>query len=138
MLDRKRLNAVLAVLAVVVLVGSCAVYAYTLVPKGDTAKVVINGKDFAWDDVFEQHQLINFTGNSVSYQGVKLSDLVNESGVASPESHQYKIAGSDGYTKTVSWANMEGGFLVRAESKAAFPGLTRSFWVKNVITIEAV
>ena len=138
MLERKRLNVILAILAVAILAGSCATYAYTLIPKGDAAKVVINGKDVTWDDVFAKHQLINFTGNSVSYEGVKLSDLINETGLIAPETHQYKISGSDGYTKTVTWENMEGGYFVMEDYKAAFPGLTRSFWVKNVITIEVI
>ena len=138
MTDSRKLNIALVAVATIILVASCATFAYTLVPKGDVQKVVVNGKDYSWDAVFTGFQSVNFTANGGNYTGVKLSDIVNDSGLTGQVAHQYTLTGSDGYSKTVTWNDMMGGYLVLDEKKAIFPGLTRSFWVKGVITIEVV
>jgi hypothetical protein len=137
-MEMKRLNMILGVLAVVTLVTSCVTFAYTLIPQGDTTKVIVNDTDYTRNDIFTYFGDVSFEANEDSYEGVRLSDVIIDTGLAKPGSHQYKIIASDGYQKDVTWEDMQNGFLVEDEFKTIFPGLTRSFWVRDVISIEVV
>jgi len=134
----KKVTIILWVIAAVVLLASAAFLIYALTPKGDEDKVVVCGKDYAWDDLYIKFDKKAFEASDVSYEGVLLSDIVTDSGQKDPASHDYKLTGSDGYSKTVTWTDMENGYLVKSEKKAVFPDLTKSFWVRDVITIEAI
>jgi hypothetical protein len=48
------------------------------------------------------------------------------------------VTGSDGYQKDVSWDNMMNGYLELKEKRAVFPALTKTFWVRDTITIEVI
>lgn len=134
----KKVTIILWVIAAVVLLASAALLIYALTPKGDLDKVEVCGKDYAWDDIYSKFEKKAFEADGVSYEGALLSDMVTDSGQAEPSSHDYKLTGSDGYSKTVTWTDMENGYLVVSEKKATFPDLTKSFWVRDLITIEAV
>lgn len=136
MTDSKGPNVVLAVTAACILVFSGAVYAWSLVPKGDTSIIIVNDSEFTWAGIYQDFQCIDVEAAGKSYLGVKLSDIVNETGLADPGAHEYNVIGSDGYSKTVTWTDMQSGFLVEDDKIAVFPGLTRSFWVKGVVEIE--
>ncbi|MEM4729515.1 MAG: hypothetical protein QXH42_07140 [Thermoplasmata archaeon] len=135
---RTRWRLVLALLAFSVLAGSGVAFYFTLQPRGDTGKVVVNGKDYYWDRLFQSFNTVRFTAGGESYIGVRLSDLINDTGLSNPENHRYRIRGSDGYEKELSWDDMVCGYLVKEEKKTVFPNLTRSFWVRDVITIEVI
>lgn len=128
----------MAVLAAIILAGSAAAFHFSLQPRGDTSKVVVNGRDCPWDVLFERFDAVGFTARGESYQGIRLSDILNDSGVDAPESHRYRVTGSDGYQKDFSWGDMLNGYLVREGKKTVFPELTKSFWVRDVVTIEVV
>ncbi len=138
MTDLKRLNLILGVLAAVILISSCAVFAYTLIPQGDTTKIVVNDTDFTRNDIFTYFGSVGFDANDQSFEGVRLSDIIIDIGLVNPGNKQYKISASDGYQKDVTWDDMVNGFLVEDEFKTVFPELTRSFWVKDVVSIEVV
>jgi hypothetical protein len=138
MVETKRLNTILAILAAFIVAGSCVTYAYTLIPKGSEDKLVVNGVEYKWGDIFVNFETAHFTANDQQYDGVRLSDIMNDAGISNPASHDYRISASDGYTKTVSWVNVESGYLVFEERKVVFPELTKSFWVKGVVTINAI
>jgi hypothetical protein len=138
MTNLKKITIVLWAVAAFVLLASLGVFAYSLIPKGDTNKVVVCGKDYPWADITDKFPSTTFEANGVTYIGVKLSLMVKDSGQAGPETHKYKMTGSDGYEKTVAWSDMENGYLVKNDKVTIFPGLTKSFWVKDLITIEAV
>jgi len=129
---------ILWIIAIIILIISASVFAYTLMPKGDSAKVVICGKDYYWDDTFEDYQLEEFSANDQSYEGIKLSTLVVDAGLNNPEEQDYSIEGSDGYQKTVTWEDIQNGYLVKENKIAIFPELTKSFWVKDVVEIRTV
>ena len=144
MTDTKKLNMVLGILAVVILITSSVTFAYTLIPKGDTGIVIVNEVEYTWGELFDDIDLLNefqtitFEIDGESYTGIRLSDIVNDTGLADPSAHQYRISASDGYQKDVSWENMLNGFLIEEEKKTVFPELTRSFWVTDVVSIEVV
>jgi hypothetical protein len=134
----KKITIALWVMAAVVLLASLGVFAYSLIPKGDTNKVVVCGKDYPWGDIYDKFPSATFDANGKTYSGVKLSLMVKDSGQLNPETHKYKMTGSDGYEKTVTWPDIESGYLVKDDKVAIFPGLTKSFWVKDLITVEAI
>ncbi len=134
----KKKSLVLWIIAIIILITSATVFALTLIPKGDTDKVVICGKNYYWDDTFNDYQVEEFSGSDQTYEGIKLSTLVTDAGVSDPEGHDYEIEGSDGYQKTVTWEDIQNGYLVKENKVTIFPELTKSFWVKDVIEIRTV
>jgi hypothetical protein len=138
LMDVKRLKLVLGIVAVVILAGSAAAYYYSQQPKGDVSKVVVNGQDYPWDTLYQKFDAEDFATDEESLEGIRLSDIVNDTGLEDPGEHQYRVTGSDGYEKDVSWDDMTNGFLVKEGKRTVFPGLTRSFWVMDVISIEVV
>jgi len=137
-MDTRRINTILGVLAAIILISSSATFAYTLIPKGDTTKVIVNGMDYTRNDIFTYFGSVSFDAGDESYDGVRLSDIIIETGLLNAANHHYKITASDGYQKDVTWDDMSNGFFVEDEFKTVFPELTRSFWVKNVISIEVI
>ena len=78
---------------------------------------------------------------TLTHTGWSLSDIINYTEVASPETLSYKITAADDYNKTVSWTDMQSGILVDAGADGAmtfFPELSKKYWVKEVVSIELV
>ncbi|MFH0816092.1 MAG: hypothetical protein V1934_04685 [Methanobacteriota archaeon] len=77
-----------------------------------------------------------------SVTGWSLSDMVNYTGLANPESHEYTIFASDGYNKTVDWSGMMGGVILDENMKTVFGSDTgyakKGYMVKNVVEIVVV
>jgi hypothetical protein len=137
MTDSKRLNLVLGAVAVTILLFSFSVYAYTLVPKGNSEILVVNGIEYDWDSVFSDFEVRTFTANDQDYQGISLEELILDSGVENPESHGYRFNGLDGYQKDVTWNDIQNGYLT-LEHRSVFPNLTQSFWVSDLASIEVI
>jgi len=129
-----KINVPLGIVAIVMLVASLSVFAYTTMNKEDTDKITVNGKDYAWDDIFDDFETTALDG----HEGILLSELVNDTGLKSPESHEYKVRGADGYFKTVSWDDMQNGLLVKEDKMTVFPEKTKGYWIKDVVEIEVV
>jgi len=126
------------VLSILVLAGSATAFYFSLQPKGDTSKIVVNGRDYTWEGLFQRFTPVRFTANGGTYSGVRLSDIINDTGLDDREGHRYKVTGADGYQKEFSWGDLLNGYLVREGKKTIFPGLTKSFWVRDVVWIEVV
>ncbi|KAA0004508.1 MAG: hypothetical protein DRN33_01180 [Thermoplasmata archaeon] len=73
-----------------------------------------------------------------NYEGISLSDMINFSGVKNPAEHRYKILGSDGYSKTVEWNDMNNGIFDIEKRIVIFTNLPKQFWVKDVVEIKVV
>lgn len=134
------MNAALAVVAVAVLMGSGAALAITSKPHGDTEVVVVCGNEYAWSGLPDAFALTQFEANGVQYSGVKISDIVNSSGLANPEAFEYELVSArDGYSKTVGWSDLLNGYLVpEYENRAVFPAKTKSYWVDNIGEINQI
>jgi hypothetical protein len=70
-------------------------------------------------------------------KGVPLDELINYTGKKCPSCFKYGLIGSDGYKQTVNWDDMKKGVLT-IDKIAIFPHLAHSFWVKDIIKIEAI
>jgi hypothetical protein len=149
MMEIKKMRLTLGVLAVVILAVSCVVFAYTLIPKGDTSKLIFNDVEYSWDELFGGgFSTVQFSAAGKdftnTFTGVRLWDLANSSGLANPEAHEYTVKGSDGYQSTVSWEVFSTGYLVENgkdiihDNITVFPGQTQSTWTYSVIEIEVV
>lgn len=106
--------------------------------EGEDVTINITGADMTLSSIFSDHDSITIETGSNSYEGVSLSILVTESGQASPETHQYRITASDGWSQEVTWGDMQVGILVEEDTMTAFPGLPGKYRIRDVATIEAV
>ena len=104
--------------------------------EGDT--ITINGKLYTWMqpfDIFTEREMSNDT---VTLEGVLLSDLLNATEIMDPQNHNFTIEAEDGYSKEVTWNDMLGGILVKEEMMTFFPHLDKKFYIKDVVEIEVV
>ncbi len=100
-----------------------------------TDLITVNGREYTWDQPFDRmFDEANVSGNI----GIRLSDLINHTDLANPDTHDFKLIASDGYNKTVDWTAMLNGVLIKDEHKCAFADLATSFHVKDLVAIEIV
>ena len=118
-------------LCVLAIASISTVYVYATQATSDT--ISINGQHYTIDQLFTFTKPRTFA--DLNYSGIALDDLVTQTGVQNPESHTYTIIGSDGYQKTVTWANMRNGLLSK-NRVTVFTDLPKAFWVKDVAAIE--
>lgn len=88
-------------------------------------------QDMPFDSWFD---LVTINGT----EGVQLSELINFTGLADPESHEYTITAYDDYSNTVTWDNMLTGVYVQEDHKTYFDGLSGKYKIKDVRSIEVV
>ncbi len=138
MTDIKRLNLILGIVAVVILVTSCVAFAYTLVPQGDTNKLVVDGTDFTWDEISENYDIMEFDVGDLEFEGVELGQIIEDADIQDHENYQYRFTGADGYQKDVNWDDVDNAYLVLEEKQVVFLDQTKSFWVRDLVTIDLV
>lgn len=131
-IDNKKL--ILAIALIILIIGSISnIYVYAT--QLDKTVISINEKEYTIDQIFfitEPKAL-----DSLNFSGVALDDLINKSGVAYPNKHEYTIIGADGYQKTVDWENIKNGLLTY-EKMVVFSDLPKSFRVRDIIEIEVI
>ena len=66
----KKLNMILVVIAAVILVGSGAAFAYSLLPKGDTSKLIVDGKEYSRAAMFNDFDLVELEAGDEKFEGV--------------------------------------------------------------------
>ena len=101
----------------------------------DTATLVVNGREYTWEQPFDKMFDDVTIGEDT---GIRLSDLLNHTGLSDPTGWNYTLKASDGYSKTVNWTSMLTGILVSQDSKTVFESLPKSYQVKDLVEIEVV
>jgi len=139
--DKTKYNRILGIIAIAVLIASGTLFVSNLTLKAEveTDFFTVNGKEYGWNTTFEKFEVVTLEdaeGNL--WEGVMLTDLLADAGVADPETHEYKLVGADGYTKTVGWSDMETGLLTKAEKRVFFPGLPKAYYVSDLAEIEVI
>lgn len=105
----------------------------------NTSTLTVNGWLYTWDQPFDKLDEIEVTDNeSVSYEGVPLSDLINDTGLVDQHTHNYTITAFDNYSKEFTWDDMMNGVLMMDEHRSVFPDKEKKFWVANIVMIEVV
>ena len=99
------------------------------------AFIQVGESQLSIDSIFSDCPNITYSTDRGTYTGVLLSCIINFSGIIYPESHQYCIVGADGYTKTVSWSDMNRGILTDS-MYTVFLDLPRAYWIHDVIKLE--
>ncbi len=142
MVERGRLNVVLAIAAVAVLVGSGITLAVTSVPQGDLNVVIVNGFEYSWmnmNTTFTSYMVeADLKEDHVIFECVLITDLINASQIQNPSQHTYVVVGSDGYEVTFTWYQITHGYLAITEKRAIFPDVAARNWVRDVIEIRIV
>jgi hypothetical protein len=132
-------NIPLAVLALVVLIGSFSALAYTHFNQKESDRIVVNGMEFQWDTLTEEYDTIVVLG----YVGIPLTVIIEEAGVEDPASREYKFIAGDGYLKTVTWNDIETGILSPEgdedhDHMVIFESKAKAYWVYDLVEIEVV
>ena len=100
-----------------------------------TDTLVVAGRQYTWEQPFDSmFEAVNINGTD----GVRLSDIVNHTGLATPANCNYTLTASDGYNKTVDWSSMMTGILVLDGHKTVFEFLAKGYQVKDLAEIKAV
>jgi hypothetical protein len=100
-----------------------------------TDTLTVAGRQYTWEQPFDSmFDIVGINGTD----GIRLSDLVNHTGLATPASCNYTLRASDDYNKTVDWSSMQSGILVQDGHKTLFEFLAKAYQVKDLVTIEAV
>jgi predicted Zn-dependent protease with MMP-like domain len=106
--------------------------------EGEGVTIMVAGEEVSLDEVFDDYQMKTVSTGGSTYEGISLSDLINETGFSNPANTQYKISASDGWNQDVTWGDMMNGVLVEEETMTAFPGLPGKYRIRDVVKIEAV
>ena len=105
----------------------------------NTSTLTVNGWLYTWDQPFDKLDEITVQDNeSNSYEGVPLSDLINDTGLVDQHNHNYTIAANDGYSKNFTWDDMMNGILEKEEHRSVFPEKEKKYWVSDIVKIEVV
>jgi hypothetical protein len=93
----------------------------------------VNDKEYTWDELFDDFEATTLDDN----EGILLSDIVNDTGLKDPDTHEFKIVAADGYLKTVSWDDLQNG-IIKDNKETYFTTLPKQFFVQDVVEIKVV
>ncbi|MEM4729514.1 MAG: hypothetical protein QXH42_07135 [Thermoplasmata archaeon] len=101
--------------------------------KTDTLQVC--GREYTWEQPFDNmFESVSIHG----FNGVRLSDIVNHSGLTKQAQHTYTLIAGDGYNITVGWGDMLSGALVLDGHRTVFGTLPAEYYVTGLIEIQAI
>ncbi len=100
--------------------------------------ITINGDLYTWMQPFDIFTATVMSNDTLTLEGVLISDLLNGTEITNPQDHNFTIKASDGYHKEVTWNDMLSGILVQDEMKTFFPDLDKKYHIKYVVEIEVV
>jgi septum formation inhibitor MinC len=121
----------LPILAIIILLVGVGSSIYVNSQKNDSTSITINNEECSVNQISQMVQEKSIEADT----GFSLDQLVIETGVASPETHEYTIIGSDGYQKTVTWENMQNGIITKSR-ESVFAGLPKAYRIKEIIEIK--
>jgi hypothetical protein len=127
------MNLTLGIIAIIVLAGSFSVLMYNELSEEDTDTITVNDTEYTWDELFEDFEMTTLDEND----GILLNEIVEDTGLEAPETHEYVIKAADGYQKTVTWDDMQNG-IVKENKETYFSELPKQFFVQDVVEIEIV
>lgn len=129
-----RVNLFLCVLALAIILGSLSALVYNAVNTRSTDVLTVNGKEYDWESMENDFDVMEYDGNT----GISIRELLSDSGIEDLEGRSFRFIGADGYEKEIPWSDMNNGMLNTDEKKAIFPDLAKAFWVRDLVEIEVV
>jgi len=129
-----RTNIILGFIALLMIFGSLSALVYNAMNTRSTDILTVNGKDYDWNTLESDFDIIEFGG----HVGISLEKILDDSGIADPETSSFRFIGSDGYEKEVPWGDLTNGIIDIEEKKVIFPELAKAFWVRDLVEIEVV
>jgi hypothetical protein len=136
LVDRGKIVHILAISVITIgIISTILVYANT--EEDNTNIITLNGNNLDISLIFTNIDEIQINTDDGIVNGIPLDELINFTGENCPSCFKYRLIGSDGYKQTVNWDDMKNGILT-IDKKAIFPHLAHSFWVKDIIKIEAI
>ena len=100
-----------------------------------TDTLAVCGREYTWEQPFDtMFESVTVGG----LEGIRLSDLVNHTGLSGQADHRYTLIAGDGYNKTVNWTDMLAGALVFEGHKTVFESLPKAYHIKDLVEIIAV
>jgi len=121
----------LPILAIIVLMVGVGSSIYVNSQKNSSTSITINNEEYCVSQFSEMVEEKSIEADA----GFPLDQLINKIGVASPETHEYTIIGSDGYQKTVTWENMQAGIITKGR-ESVFPDLPKAYRIKEIVEIK--
>lgn len=129
-----RTNIILGMVALLVLFGSLSALVYNASNTRSTDILKVNGKEYEWEALENEFDVMEYQGNS----GISVREVLEDSGVTKFEGRSFRFIGSDGYEKEIPWEDMDNGMINTEEKKVIFPGLAKAFWVRDLVEIEVI
>jgi hypothetical protein len=129
-----RINLVLGIIALMIIIGSLSALVYNAANTRSTDILTVNGKDYDWETLESDFEIMEFAGHS----GIPVEDLLEDAGIEDPAGRSFRFIGADGYEKEVPFSDMENGMINTDEKKVIFPELAKAFWVRDLVEIEVV
>ena len=88
-----------------------------------------------WTELFAEIDEVSFTDNNQNMTGLSLVDVLNYTGFTDLENATITIEGVDGYSKTVTYTDIQTGYLLEEEMKSYFLDLTGQYQIRNIFRI---
>ncbi|MDG6224912.1 MAG: hypothetical protein QCI82_05295 [Candidatus Thermoplasmatota archaeon] len=129
-----RINLILAVLALIILIGSFSALVYNAMSTEETDVLIVNDKEYDWGSLERDLPMIEHEGRT----GISLVALLEDAGVKDVGSRSFRFIGADGYRKEVPGEDIGNGFIVIEEKKVVLPGMAKAFWVRDIVEIEVI
>ncbi len=88
-----------------------------------------------WDELFAEIDEVSFTDNNQDMTGLSLIDVFNYTGFSDLENATITIEGVDGYSKTVTFTDIQTSYLLEEDMKSYFLDLGGQYRIRNIFRI---
>jgi hypothetical protein len=111
---------------------------------GEELSATVNGSEYTYEQMMDEFGTQTVDGS----EGVPLSAIVNDTGLANPEDYAYVLEASDGYAMAVSWDVLQTGILTQVTETdedtgnestflmTLFPDMPSGYKVKDLASID--
>ncbi len=94
--------------------------------------------EVTWTELFAEIDEVSFTDTNQDMTGLALIDVLNYTGFSDLENATITIEGVDGYSRTVTFTDIQTGYLLEEDMKSYFLDLGGQYRIRNIfrITVE--
>ena len=129
-----RTNLILAILALIILIGSLTALVHHAMRTYPTDELIVNGKAYDWGSLKRDFTTIEQDGRT----GISLEELLIDSGVDDIGSRSFRFIGADGYQKEIPGTDIVNGMINTQDRMVILPALAKQTWVRDLVRIEVI